>query len=442
MEAKEYTFLGGIHPRYKKELSNSCSIEEYLPKSKVIIPLQQHIGMSCKPLVKVNDFVKVGQKIGEANGFVSAPVHSSVSGKVIAIEGRPSPGGKVVKSVIIESDGMFSYDDSVKPKGDIDELKPDDIRNIIRDAGIVGMGGATFPTMVKLTSPPDKKVDIFILNGAECEPYLTADHRLMLERPMDIVYGMKAMMKSLGVTKGYIGIEDNKEDAIKKMSNACEEYEGISVAVLKTKYPQGSEKHIIKAITGREVPSGGLPADVGVVVDNVGTACAVADAIKFGKPLVERVITVTGEGVKTPKNLLVKIGTPFSELIDFCGGFNGRPGKVISGGPMMGIAQFTLDVPVIKGTSGILVFPEDKLSLKNSKPCIRCARCVEACPMNLLPLFISAYSLKNNYDKCEEYHADDCIECGSCSYVCPSKRPLVESIRIAKQTILNKRRKR
>lgn len=441
MKTREYTFFGGIHPRSYKELSNKYPIEEYLPKSQVIIPLQQHIGAPCTPLVKVNDYVKVGQKIGEANGFVSAPVHSSVSGKVVAIEDRPSSSGKLVKSIVIESDGEFNYDDNIKPNEDINNLKPEEIRYIVREAGIVGMGGATFPTMVKLNPPSDKKIDIVILNGAECEPYLTADHRLMLEKPVDIVYGLLAIMKALGALRGYIGIEDNKQDAIKEMKKACKEYESVEVAVLKTKYPQGSEKHIIKAITGREVPSGKIPAEIGVVVDNVGTAFAIAEAIKYGKPLIERVVTVTGEGIMTPKNLRVKIGTPFRELIEYCGGFKGTPGKVISGGPMMGIAQYSIDVPVIKGTSGILVLPEDRIALKNPKPCIKCARCVDACPMNLLPLFISAYSLKNDFDKCKEYHALDCIECGSCSYVCPSKRPLVESIRLAKREILRKGRK-
>lgn len=441
MKTREYTFFGGIHPRSYKELSNKYPIEEYLPKSQVIIPLQQHIGAPCIPLVKVNDYVKVGQKIGEANGFVSAPVHSSVSGKVVAIEDRPSPSGKLVKSIVIESDGEFNYDDNITPNEDINNMKPEEIRQIVREAGIVGMGGATFPTMVKLNPPSDKKIDIVILNGAECEPYLTADHRLMLEKPVDIVYGLLAIMKALGALRGYIGIEDNKQDAIKEMKKACKEYESVEVAVLKTKYPQGSEKHIIKAITGREVPSGKIPAEIGVVVDNVGTAFAIAEAIKYGKPLIERVVTVTGEGIMTPKNLRVKIGTPFRELIEYCGGFKGTPGKVISGGPMMGIAQYSIDVPVIKGTSGILVLPEDRIALKNPKPCIKCARCVDACPMNLLPLFISAYSLKNDFDKCKEYHALDCIECGSCSYVCPSKRPLVESIRLAKREILRKGRK-
>ncbi|WP_434655679.1 electron transport complex subunit RsxC [Thermoanaerobacterium thermosaccharolyticum] len=441
MKTREYTFFGGIHPRSYKELSNKYPIEEHLPKSQVIIPLQQHIGAPCTPLVKVNDYVKVGQKIGEANGFVSAPVHSSVSGKVVAIEDRPSSSGKLVKSIVIESDGEFNYDDNIKPNEDINNLKPEEIRYIVREAGIVGMGGATFPTMVKLNPPSDKKIDIVILNGAECEPYLTADHRLMLEKPVDIVHGLLAIMKALGASKGYVGIEDNKQDAIKEIRKACKEYAGVEVAVLKTKYPQGSEKHIIKAITGREIPSGKLPADIGVVVDNVGTAFAIAEAIKFGKPLIERVVTVTGEGIMTPKNLRVKIGTPFRELIECCGGFKGIPGKVISGGPMMGIAQYSIDVPVIKGTSGILVLPEDRIALKDPKSCIKCARCVDACPINLLPLFISAYSLKNDFDKCEEYHAFDCIECGSCSYVCPSKRPLVESIRLAKREILRKRRK-
>lgn len=435
------TFHGGIHPPHAKEFTQDKPIEPYMPKDRVIIPLVQHIGVPCKPVVKVNQEVKVGQIIGEPGGYVSAPVHSSVSGKVVGIEEYPSPAGKKVLSVIIQSDGNFESQEGVFIKRDIDQLSPEEIKAIIKDAGIVGMGGAAFPTIVKISPPPDKKVDVIILNGAECEPYLTADSRLMEEYPDDIVYGLRAIMKAMGVKKGIIGIEDNKPRAIISMRNAAKGFDGIEVAVLKTKYPQGSEKHIIKAITGRVVPSGKLPADVGVVVNNVATAKAIADAIKEGKPLIERVVTVTGEGVENPKNLLVKIGTPFSELIDFCGGFKGTPGKVISGGPMMGIAQYTLDVPVIKGTSGILVQPAEKVKVTKPSPCIRCGRCVDACPMNLLPLFISAYSIKGDFDRCKEYNVMDCIECGSCSYICPSKRPLVESIRLAKSVISSKNKK-
>jgi len=368
-------------------------------------------------------------------------VHSSVSGKVVAIEPRLHPGGQQVVSVVIESDGRDALDESIKPQGDIDSLSKDAIIDIIKEAGIAGLGGAAFPTHVKLLPPPDKKIDLVIINGAECEPYLTCDHRLMVEKPEDVVYGTRAIMKALGVDKAVIAIENNKADAIAAILKAASAYPNIDVVALKTKYPQGAEKQLIKALTGKEVPSGGLPSDVGTVVDNVGTAAAIAKAIKTGMPLIERVVTVTGKGIKEPKNLLARIGTPFAQLIEQCGGFSGQPGKVIMGGPMMGIAQFSLDVPVIKGTSGILVLNEQEAETPAAQTCIRCGRCVEACPMNLLPLFISQYALAGMYDKAEQYYALDCIECGCCSFECPAKRPLVESIRLAKRAILAKRRK-
>ncbi|MEA4846746.1 MAG: electron transport complex subunit RsxC [Clostridiaceae bacterium] len=435
------TFKGGTHPPHSKKATESLAIEKANEPKVVVIPMQQHIGAPCEPIVQVGDEVKIGQKIGEAKGFVSVPVHSSVSGKVIAVEPRLYSGGTAVPCIVIESDMLNTISDEVVPKGDLAALSPEDIKNIIKEAGIVGMGGATFPTHVKLSPPPDKNVDTVILNGAECEPYLTSDHRLMLEHPEDVVFGLQAFMKTLGVKKGYIGIETNKPDALEKVFEAAKGIEDIEVVALKTKYPQGAEKQLIHACTNREVPSGGLPADAGVVVNNVGTAAAVAKAIKTGMPLIERIVTVTGAGVNNPKNLLVKIGTSFRDIIEQCGGFKGNVGKVIAGGPMMGITQFSVDIPAIKGTSGILVLSEEEARLPEPSNCIKCGKCVEACPINLMPVNISAYSLAGMYEQAETLNAMDCIECGSCSFVCPAKRPLVDSIRVSKREILARRKK-
>lgn len=441
LNIKTLTFKGGTHPAHNKEGTEKLDITSAKVPKIVVIPMQQHIGAPCEPLVKIGDEVKVGQKIGEAKGFVSSPVHSSVSGKVIGIEPRLISGGSAVPCVIIENDMLDTLFEGISPKGSLEQLSSDQIMNIIKEAGIVGMGGATFPTHVKLSPPPGKNVDTVILNGAECEPYLTSDHRLMVERPEDVVFGLMAFMKVLNVKKGFICIENNKPDALEAVYNAAKGKEGIEVVALKTKYPQGAEKQLINACTGREVPSGGLPADAGVVVNNVGTAAAVADAIKKGMPLIKRIVTVTGKGVKNPKNLLVKIGTSFREIIEQCGGFNGTPGKVIAGGPMMGIAQYSIDVPVIKGTSGILILNEEETKLPESSNCIRCGKCIEVCPINLMPVYISNYSLQDKFEQAEASNAMDCIECGSCSFICPAKRPLVDSIRVAKREILAKRKK-
>ncbi len=441
MNIRTLTFKGGTHPPHSKKATEMHAVERTLEPKLVIIPMQQHIGAPCEPIVKAGDEVKLGQKIGEAKGFVSVPVHSSVSGRVVSVEPRLYTGGTVVTCVVIESDMQNTVHPDIAPKGDIENLTADEIKTIIKDAGIVGMGGAAFPTHVKLAPPPDKKVDTVILNGAECEPYLTADHRLMLESPEDVVDGLKALMKALGVKKGFIGIEVNKPDAIEVIYNAAKGIEGIEVVALKTKYPQGAEKQLIYACTGREVPSGGLPADAGVVVNNVGTAAAVAKAIKTGMPLVERIVTITGAGVKTPKNLMVKIGTSFREVVEQCGGLNGQVGKIVAGGPMMGITQFSLDVPVIKGTSGILILSEQEARLPKPSNCIRCGKCIDVCPINLMPINISANALLDRFEQAEGLHAMDCIECGSCSFVCPAKRPLVDSIRVAKREILARRKK-
>lgn len=441
MKLENLTFKGGVNVPHYKELTENLPIEKAKEPAIVKIPLHQHTGAPCEAMVKVGDSVKVGQKIGESEAFVSAPVHSSVSGTVKEIVDMPIPTGLTVKCVVIESDGKNELHESVRPKGKLEDLSSEEIIEIIREAGITGMGGASFPTHVKLSPPSDKKIDTVLINGAECEPYLTADHRVMAEEAEKVIFGLKAIMKALGVDRGVIGVEKNKPDAIKALKEASQGEENISIATLKVKYPQGDEKRLINAILGRVVPSGGLPMDVGAVVSNASTTRAIAEAILEGKPLIERVTTVTGNGIKNPKNLLVKIGTPFKDLIEECGGFTeDSPGKIIAGGPMMGISQFSIDVPIIKGSGGILVLSKEEAKPEPIQPCIRCGKCLEVCPVKLQPLYISSYTLKKNFDKAEEYNALDCVECGACSYICPAKRPLVESIRLAKREILAKRK--
>ncbi|MCR4431519.1 MAG: electron transport complex subunit RsxC [Tepidanaerobacteraceae bacterium] len=435
------TFKGGIHPPYNKDFTKHKPVETAKLPDRVIIPMSQHVGAPCDPIVKVGDTVKKGQKIGEAKAFVSAPVHASISGRVTAVEPRPHPGGGMVISVVIESDGKDEVFEGIKPPKSLGELTPDEIKNLIRESGIVGMGGAGFPTQVKLSPPPEKTIDTVIVNGAECEPYLTADHRLMVEKPYDVVLGLEAIMKATGVKKAYIAIEENKPDAIEAIKQVIKGKEGIEVAELATKYPQGGEKQLINAVTGREVPSGGLPMDVHVIVDNAGTCAAIAGALKTGMPLVERITTVTGTGIKEPKNLLIRIGTPFSEIIEQCGGFKGEAGKVIMGGPMMGLAQSAMDVPAVKGTSGILVLEKKDVALSEQLPCIRCARCVDACPIHLLPTTLGKLAEKGMWAEAEEYHALDCIECGCCAYVCPARIPLTQLIRLAKNHIIASKKK-
>lgn len=441
MNFDNLTFKGGVHVPHNKELTEQKPIEVADEPSVVYIPLQQHIGAPCEPLVSAGDSVKVGQKIGDTEAFVSAPIHSSVSGTVKSIVEITTPTGVKAKTVAIESDGRNELHEDVKSKGDLDKLDSKELLAIIREAGITGMGGAAFPTHVKLSPPPDKKIDKVIINGAECEPFLTSDHRLMLENPEKIIFGLKIMMKVLGVEEGFIGVEENKMDAVKALREALLPEDNIIIATLKTKYPQGGEKALIYAVTGREVPSGGLPMDVGCVVNNAGTAKAMADAVLEGKPLYERVVTITGNAVNEPKNLLVKIGTPFEKVIEQCGGFKETPGKILMGGPMMGLSQFTMDVPTIKGSSGILVLTEEEAKPPHVSACIKCGQCLEVCPAYLQPLYISAYALKDNFEGAEKFNALDCIECGACSFICPAKRPLTESIRFAKREILSKRKK-
>ncbi len=395
---------------------------------RVVIPLKQHIGSEAKILVKEGDYVKTYQKIGEAPTMISADVHSSVSGKVIKVEEHHVPDHTKILSVIIESDGK---DKKVYMKKlDYRKAKKEDILKRISESGIVGLGGACFPTNVKLN--PKQKIDTFILNGCECESYLTCDHQIMLEHPNEIIDGLKIMMKVTGAKKGIIGIEDNKKDAIELFRSKIEHDRNISVKCLKTRYPEGAEKILIRSITGRVVPAGKLPADVNIVVNNVQTAKAIYDAVCLGIPLVERVITITGD-VKKPGNISVRIGSLFKDLVNECKGYKGKAEQIIASGPMMGQAQFTDEFPIIKGTSGVIVLNKaDEIEIN---PCFRCGKCVDACPYDLMPSKIALYSEKGKYDLAEKVSALDCIECGCCSYVCPTRRPLVQLIKVAKKEI-------
>jgi electron transport complex protein RnfC len=427
---------GGVHPAENK-MSAGVGIKAMPLPKQVVVPVSQHIGAPAQPVVKRGDAVKTGTLIAKSGGFVSANIHSPVSGKVKKIDNVMESGGFKKQSVIIDVDGD-EWEDSID-KGEelIKDISKsaDEIRNKIADAGIVGLGGATFPTHVKLSVPEGKTVDHIIINAVECEPYLTADHRVMLEKAHEIMVGTKLLMKGAGVEKAIIGIENNKPDAIKHLREIAGEYDGITVEGLKVKYPQGGEKQLIKALLNREVPSGGLPLDVGCVVQNVGTAIAVYEAVQKNKPLIERVVTVTGKSVKEPANLLARIGTPLSALVEEAGGLPEDTGKVVNGGPMMGKAVPSLDVPVTKGTSGVLIFNKKESKRGYTHNCIRCARCVAACPMGLEPVLLRNASQAENWELLEDEHVMDCIECGSCSYICPANVPLLDYIRLGKSTV-------
>ncbi len=428
-------FKGGIHPPDKKALSADKPVAETKQPGRVFVPLSQHLGAPCKPIVAVNREVKKGELIGEPTGFVSAPVHSSVSGKVISIGEFPNAMGRMVTSIVIENDYREEWT-LLKDNPDYMNLSPEELKDKIKDAGIVGMGGAAFPTVVKLSPPKEKPIDTVIINGSECEPYLTGDYRLMLEHPKEIIEGLRILMKVLGVNKGFVGIEDNKPAAVKSMEEATSGLEGVEIRPLHTRYPQGAEKMLIKAVTGREVPPRALPMDVKVVVQNTGTAFAIFEAVRYGKPLIDRVVTVSGEGINEPKNLFVKTGTLISHLIGECGGLKEEGVKVLSGGPMMGFAVSSLDIPVTKGTSGIVALTGREIARADGfGPCIRCGRCIDACPMGLMPSMLSVYAEKGFYEGAKEYNLFDCFECGCCTYVCPSKRPIVQFIRLAKSQV-------
>jgi electron transport complex protein RnfC len=436
---KTKTFPHGIHPPEDKEPTAEKKLEFLPPPEKVVIPLHQHFGAPAEPLVKKGEEVYLGQKIGEATSLFSANVHASVSGKVISVDGHNHPLGKPVLSVTVANDGEDRTHPEWQGTEDPFALEPDQVRKYVKDAGIVGLGGAAFPTAIKLTPPKDKNIDTVIINGCECEPILTADYRLMMEHPDDILNGAELVRKATGASRILVGIEDNKKKAFDLLQQKAGAF-SAEIVLVKTKYPQGAEKNLIYALLGREVPQGGLPFDVGVVVQNVGTAKAVWDAVKAGKPLYERALTVSGNGIKEPKNLFVRIGTPFQAVTDCCGGLSEDVNMVIMGGPMMGLSQWALDVPVIKGTSGILAWTSPKPIAEFS--CIRCGRCVEHCPMGLAPTQLMKYVKYEQLSEAENWGTLDCVECGSCQYSCPAKIPLVHWIRLGKNQIMNQKRKK
>jgi len=434
------TFRGGAHPPEHKELTQHKQIVDLPPPPRVTIPLTQHLGAAAKPIVEKGQVVLRGQVIAEATGYVSVPCHASLSGKVVSIAPMPHPFGGKMDSIIIESDGEDSWMEGIGVEETVDSLTVEEIKSRIQSAGLAGMGGAAFPTHVKLSPPKEKPIDTAILNGAECEPYLTSDHRLMLEATDDIVKGFRLIIRALGAKRGYIGVESNKPDAAKALAEACKDDPDIKVFLLQVKYPQGAEKQLIWALTRREVPSGGLPMDVGCLVQNVGTAEAVWNAIARRKPLTERVVTVTGPGVAHAGNFRVRIGAPFSQLVEAAGGLVDA-GKVIMGGPMMGLAQPSLDVPVIKGTSGVMVLDQSSSRIPDPQPCILCARCVDICPMKLVPTRIATFVEYDMVDQAEKIGLLDCMECGTCSYVCPSKRNMVHWIKFGKLQVMAARKK-
>ncbi|KAA6338186.1 Electron transport complex subunit RnfC [termite gut metagenome] len=428
--------IGGVHPHENKLSDNQSILTAEIPKQAVIL-LGQHIGAPAKPIVAKGDKVKAGTKIAEANGFVSTAIHSSVSGKVAKVDSIIDASGYAKPAVFIDTEGD-EWEESIDCSDTLVKecaLTPEEIIKKIADAGIAGMGGACFPTHVKLTPPPSSKAECVIINAVECEPYLTADHQLMLEHAEEILVGTAILMKAAKVNKAFIGIESNKPDAIRLMTKAASAYVGITVVPLKVKYPQGSEKQLIAAVAGRQVSSGALPVSVGAVVQNAGTAFAVYQAVQKNKPLFERVITVTGKSLPKPSNFMARIGTPVQQLIDACGGLPEDTGKIISGGPMMGKALIHTDVPTAKGSSGIVIMNRKEAKRGEAQNCIRCAKCVSVCPMGLESYLLSALSENGNYERLEQEKIMDCMECGSCQFTCPANRPLLDYCRLGKSKV-------
>lgn len=424
------SFFGGVHPKRHKELSRDAALTVFQPKL-VSIAMSQHIGAPCKPLVAVGQRVTVGQKVGDGTGLC-APVHASVSGTVVAVEERPHPGGTQVLSVVIENDGRDDLSPDIHPRESIGELDAQALIDILREAGITGMGGAGFPTYFKLSSGLGK-VDTVIVNGAECEPYITADDRLMRQTPERVMGGLRIIRKILQPERTAIGIEANKPEAIEAMRAVLEE--GVELLPLRVRYPQGAEKQLIQSVTGRCVPPGGLPASVGCAVFNAATCAAIYDAVYAGMPLVRRAVTVTGGAIAHPGNFIAPIGTPFSDLIEAAGGFACTPYKILCGGPMMGLAQYTIDAMTIKGCNAITCLSEKDRRGQAAQHCIRCGKCVENCPMHLMPLFMHKASTAGKLERLKELHVADCIECGCCAYGCPAGIPLVQSFRTAKRML-------
>jgi len=433
------TFRGGVHPREDKEATEHKSVEVLPLPARVFIPLSQHTGAPSKAVVKKGDPVKTGTLIGEPGGRISSATHASVSGTVADVSDMPHPlTGRRGPTVIIDADGTDTPDEAIKER-DYSGFTTEQVVETLRLSGVVGLGGAAFPTYFKLIPPKEKPIDTLLINGCECEPFLTADHRLMLEQPAEVLEGVAIMSRVLGVKNVVIAIEDNKPDAVKTMTEAAAPF-SYRVRKLKTKYPQGAEKQLIKACVRREVPSGGLPMDVGCVVQNVGTALAARDALRFNRPLYERVTTVTGPAVREPKNLRVRVGTPVRNLIEFCGGYSIEVGKLIMGGPMMGIAVSTDEVPVLKGTSGVLVL-DRAATVFEEHDCIRCGRCIEACPMGLAPQRLNNLIRRGRLEQARAEHVKDCIECGCCAFACPAKIRLVHQFKYAKSELAAMERK-
>ncbi|HHT90470.1 MAG: electron transport complex subunit RsxC [Bacillota bacterium] len=431
------SFFGGIHPHDAKKRTTGTPIRELPAPDTLVVPLRQHAGLEAKPVVAKGDEVLKGQLLAEAGGAISAPVHSPVSGKVRAIEPRAHESGRSVTAIVIENDHNDTW---VETKGHPDPVQLDvkAILKGIKEAGIVGMGGAGFPTAVKLSPPKGTTIDYLLINGCECEPYLTSDDRLMVEHAEEIILGARLMAKVLGARSILVAVEDNKPEALASLRAKAGNIEVVSVP---TKYPQGGEKQLIQALTGREVRSNGLPYQVGTVVQNVGTAWAVALALRDGKPLIARVVTVTGAAIGEPQNFMAPLGTTMEYLIEAAGGFAVTPEKVVVGGPMTGGAQFDLQAPVTKTTVGVVAFGEGESRTPDSSPCIKCARCVDVCPANLLPLKLEAFGMNERWDDAHDYGALDCIECGACTYICPAKRPLLQYIRFAKMEIIARDKK-
>ncbi len=434
------TFAGGIHTYDGKDLSKDKPIQEILPKGELVYPLSQHIGAPAKPIVEKGDRVLVGQKIAEAGGFVSAPVYASVSGTVKIIEPRRVVTGDMVMSIVVENDGLYE-ETGFYPVAPFEKLNREEIIDIIKEAGIVGMGGAGFPTHVKLSPKEPEKIDYVIANCAECEPYLTSDYRRMLEEPEKLIGGLKIIMSLFENAHGILAVEDNKPDCISLLKQLTKDEPKISVKALKTKYPQGGERQLIYATTGRKINSTMLPADVGCVVNNVDTMVAVYRAVIEGRPLIERIVTVTGNAIAQPRNFRVRIGTGYQELLEEAGGFKEKPEKVICGGPMMGFAMFDLNVPTTKTSTALLAFNKDEVSAFEPGPCINCGRCVEVCPGRVIPSKLADYAERFDEEAFVENYGMECCECGCCSFVCPAKRPLTQQIKSMRKIQLAKRKK-
>lgn len=436
------TFKGGVHPYEGKELSEHKPVQILMPKGDLVYPMSQHIGAPAIPLVKKGDKVLAGQKIGEASGFISANVICSVSGTVKAVEPRRVANGAMVNSIVVENDGEYTAVEGLGADRDPAKLSKQEIRDIVKEAGIVGLGGAGFPTHVKLAPKDESKIEYILVNGAECEPYLTSDYRLMMEEPEKLVGGLKVILQLFDNAKGVIGIENNKPEAIKKLQELVKDESRIEVCPLQTKYPQGGERSLIYAVTGRKVNSSMLPADAGCIVDNVDTVISVYNAVCKTTPLMRRVVTVTGDAIANPQNFQVKIGTNMQELIEAAGGFKTEPEKLIAGGPMMGMALFGTDIPVTKTNSALLCMSKDEVSANAETPCIRCGKCVSVCPSHIVPVKMMKAALKGDCKAFEKVGGMECMECGSCTFICPAKRPLTQAFKEMRKTVAANRRKK